>query len=280
MAVKEGGASALERGEYVVGLAILIAACLISFSVYYGAQGVSSSVDKLKLTVNIPSGAAQAQVPAQPETPSAPAAVKIAAPDLTGAAFQGKASGKVVLLEYSDFECPFCGRVQPTLAQLKSAYPDAKYYFRHFPLSFHQYAQKSAEAAECANKQGKFWEMHDMFYKNTSALSVEDAKAHAAALGLNTAEFNACLDSGQTASAVAAQMQEGASFGIQGTPGFLIYSSTAKAGLDAKLSPIVAELTSLGVDATLVDVNGAGKGIVFAGALPYANFQAVMNAFN
>jgi len=277
----------LERGEYVLGMAILIAAMLVSFAVYYGADGVRNEISKLKLTVNVPSGAAaQAQQPAQPAqpTPAAPAQpqgpVGLSAFDFTGAAFEGSANGKVVFVEYSDFECPFCGRVQPTLTQLKAAYPDAKYYFRHFPLSFHQYAQKSAEAAECAGKQGKFWGMHDLFYADQSALSVADAKAHAATLGLDTAAFNACLDSGETASRVSAQQDEGASVGIQGTPGFVIYSSTPKAGLEAKLAPIVSKLSGLGVGAELVSVDGAGSGLVFAGALPYANFKEVMDAFN
>ena len=280
MAGKES--SAFEKGEYIIGLAILIAAMLVSFAVYYGADGIRHEISKLKLTVSTPSVPAALQpsepekdVPVQPQGP-----IELEAFDLEGETFQGNANGGVIMLEYSDFECPFCGRVQPTLAQLKAEYPGVKHYFRHFPLSFHQYAQKSSEAAECAAKQGKFWEMHDLFYADQSALSVEAAKVNAAKIGLDMTAFNACLDSGEMSSKVSANQNEGIMVGIQGTPGFVVYSSVPKAGLEAKLSNAVSKLSSLGVGAELVRVKGAGSGIVFAGALPYANFKEIIDSFN
>jgi len=185
------------------------------------------------------------------------------------------------MVEYSDFECPYCERVLPTIAQVKSAYPNMKFTFRQFPLSFHPNAQKAAEASLCAADQGKFWEMHDKMYANQQAITVADVKKYASDLKLDTAKFNACLDNGAKAAQVSAEEQEGASIGIRGTPGFLVYSTSAKSdALVSKLQGIATSLQALGVDASVVEVSGAGNGIVFAGALPFANFQQVMDAFN
>ena len=281
MVAKEEGL-AIEKGEYIIGIAIILASLLVSATVYISASGLQDAIGKLKLSVTVPSGGTQAQpTPTPTPQPAAPTGpVKLSGIDFTGANTQGNADGKVVFVEYSDFQCPYCGKVTPTVAQVKKDYTDVLYIFRHFPLSFHQYAQKAAEAAECAAAQGKFWEMHDVLFANQDKLTVDDLKKDAADLKLNTTKFNSCLDSSQTAAAVGAQENEGASVGIRGTPGFLIYSAKAKSGLEAKLSPIAEKLVGLGVDASVVEVDGAGTGIVFAGALPYTNFQEVMNAFN
>lgn len=282
MVAKDEGL-AIEKGEYIIGIAIILASLLVSATVYISASGLQEAIGKLKLTVTVPSGGTQAQptVPTQPIQPAAPTGpVKLSGLDFTGANAQGKADGKVVFVEYSDFQCPYCGKATPTINQVKKDYTDAKYVFRHFPLSFHQYAQKAAEASECAAAQGKFWEMHDVLFANQDKLTVDDLKKDAADLKLDTAKFNSCLDGGQTATVVGGQENEGASVGIRGTPGFLIYSAKAKSGLVDKLSPIATKLVGLGVDASVVEVDGAGTGIVFAGALPYANFKEIMDAFN
>jgi len=186
------------------------------------------------------------------------------------------------MVEYSDFECPYCSKVLPAIAQVQSAYPNMKFMFQQFPLSFHPNAQKAAEASLCANQQGKFWELHDKMYANQGAIAVSDIKGYAAAItGMDAAKFNACLDGSSMAAKVAAEENEGASIGIRGTPGFMVYSKSARSdALVSKLQAIATKLQALGVDASVVDITGAGNGIVFAGALPYANFQEVMNAFN
>jgi len=272
--------SAIEKGEYVIGMAILIAALLLCFTVYYSAQDMKGAIGKIKLDVALPASQGGTGAQGTGSEPAANPAPRLAEPDLSSAYFAGNRNGGVMFVEFSDFQCSFCSRVTPTLKQVKAAYPNAKYHFLHFPLSFHPDAQKAAEAAQCAGKQGKFWEMHDAMFANQSALSVGSLKASAARLGLNTAAFDSCLESGETAEEVSAQQQQAMAFGIGGTPGFLVYSNTAKAGLEAKLVPIAAELASLGVDAMVVEINGKGHGIVFAGALPYANFKKVMDAFN
>ncbi|MCX8198018.1 MAG: thioredoxin domain-containing protein [Candidatus Micrarchaeota archaeon] len=274
----------LEQGEYVIGIAIILAALLVSATIYIGSSGIQEAIGKVKLTApSAPSGGSQAQPSpqAQPQPEPKQGSPKVSGLDYSNSYFKGKADAKVVLVEYSDFECPFCNRVNPTLAQLKKSYPEAKYVFRHFPLPFHPNAQKAAEAAECAGEQGKFFEMHDAMFAEQNKLSVPDLKAKAAAIGLDTAKFNSCLDSGKMASAVQSQMDEGESIGIRGTPGFLAYSTKDRSeALQSRLSTIASKLSGLGVDASVVEVEGAGFGIVFAGALPYSNFDEVMKAFN
>lgn len=134
---------------------------------------------------------------------------------------KGAKDAKVTLISYSDFECPFCSRITPTLDQIVKDYPnDVRLVFRHFPLSFHAEAQKAAEAAECAGKQGKFWEMHDEIFKANDAgtMSVDAWKAAAKTLKLDVNAFTACLDSGEMATRVSQDLNEGMLAGVQGTP--------------------------------------------------------------
>ncbi len=135
----------------------------------------------------------------------------------------GPDSAKVKIVEYSDFQCPFCGRVVQTIKQIKEEYGDqVQITFRNYPLSFHQYAQKAAEAAECANVQGKFWEMHDMMFSHQNALRTDDLKSYAKQLGLDQAKFDSCLDNGEMKAEVERDFQDGTRAGVQGTPAFII----------------------------------------------------------
>ncbi|MBU1149141.1 DsbA family protein [Patescibacteria group bacterium] len=130
----------------------------------------------------------------------------------------GSENAKVTMIEFSDFECPYCSSHQETVKQILEQYPDdVILYYKHFPLSFHDNAQKAAEASECAGEQGKFWEMHDLLYA-ASSLSVEVFKGFAKDLGLNTGTFDSCLDDGKYAAKVAADTQEGIAAGVEGTP--------------------------------------------------------------
>jgi protein-disulfide isomerase len=98
-----------------------------------------------------------------------------------------------------------------------------RFVYRDFPLtSLHQYAEKAAEASECADDQGKFWEYHDLLFANQSALDVDSLKSYAAQLGLDTAKFNDCLDSGKQTAEVQKDAQDAQSYGATGTPAFFI----------------------------------------------------------
>ena len=148
-----------------------------------------------------------------------PLRVEVAA---TGPA-DGPASAPVTMVEFSDFQCPFCGRLFPTLTALKAKYGEKlRIVFRQYPLPSHQFAAKAAEASLCADEQGKFWAMHDAMFKNQRALAVDDLKTSAAAVGLDAAKFGSCLDSGRTAATVQSDLEDGKAVGVDGTPAVFI----------------------------------------------------------
>ena len=136
---------------------------------------------------------------------------------------KGADGAPITIVEFSDFQCPFCSKANVSVNEVLKAYEGkVKLVFRHFPLSFHAEAPKAAEASLCAEDQKKFWEYHDKLFANQSALKVEDLKKHAADLGLDTARFNECLDSGKKAELVKKDMEEGEKVGVTGTPAFFI----------------------------------------------------------
>lgn len=136
---------------------------------------------------------------------------------------KGPETAPVTIVAFSDFECPFCARANASLDQVMQAYGDnVRLVFRQFPLSFHANAQKAAEASLCADDQGKFWEMHDKLFAEQDELEVPELKAHAASIGLNQEAFDSCLDSGEKASVVAADLEAGQNAGVTGTPAFFI----------------------------------------------------------
>jgi protein-disulfide isomerase len=136
---------------------------------------------------------------------------------------RGPENAKVTIVEFSDFQCPFCGRAHDTVEEVMSAYAGkVRLVFRQFPLEFHENAPKAAEAALCANEQSKFWDYHDLLFKNQQKLKVDDLKAHAASMGLDAGKFNECLDSGRMATAVKEDQAAGAKAGVNGTPAFFI----------------------------------------------------------
>jgi protein-disulfide isomerase len=148
-----------------------------------------------------------------------PVRVQVAA---TGPA-KGPANAPVTIVEFSDFQCPFCSRLIPSLKAVEEKYGDkVRVVFRQYPLPFHQNAQKAAEASLCANEQGKFWQMHDAMFANQQGLEVAQLKAKAAELGMNADQFNQCLDSGKHAAAIQADMQDGSAAGVNGTPAMFI----------------------------------------------------------
>ena len=139
---------------------------------------------------------------------------------------KGSESAPVTIIEFSEYQCPYCKRFfDQTLSLIEDNYIETgkvKYVFRDFPLSFHEYAQKAAEASECADEQDKFWEYHDKLFENQNALSVENLKQYARDLGLDTTRFDSCLDSGAMASEVQKDLDDGSEYGVSGTPGFFI----------------------------------------------------------
>lgn len=140
---------------------------------------------------------------------------------LAGAALDGDAEARVAMIIYSDFQCPYCAKfareVLPTLQDKYVRSGKVQVAFRHFPLPIHPFAQKAAEAAECAGRQGKFWEMHDALFSDTKRLAAADLQTHAAALRLDLRGFGRCV-AGETAPEVLADTETGKQLLVRGTP--------------------------------------------------------------
>jgi protein-disulfide isomerase len=132
----------------------------------------------------------------------------------------GRASAPVTLIEFSDFQCPFCQRVAPTLKKVRETYGDkVRIVWKDFPLTqIHPQAFKAGEAAHCAGDQGKYWEYHDRLFANQGQLQPEELKQHATALGLDAAAFNACLDSSKYGERVRDGVAQGTRLGVNSTP--------------------------------------------------------------
>src|SRR5258708_12846098 len=136
---------------------------------------------------------------------------------------RGPANAPVTLVEFSDFQCPFCGREFPVIERLMKEYDGkVRLVFRNYPLDFHPFAEKAAEAGACAADQGKFWELHDKMFVNQQKLAVEDLKSYAKSVGVDASKFDKCLDSGEKKTDVDADQKAGNEAGVNGTPAFFI----------------------------------------------------------
>ncbi len=229
----------------------LISFALIGFIVGYGAHEVIANGGISVPTVANRPAPTPTPTPT-PSAPSAPAGVPIAnAADADDDTFMGEDDAPVTIIEFTDYQCPFCGRHHSdTLGQIKSEYVETgkvKYVVRDYPLSFHPFAQKAAEASECADDQGKFWEMHDKLFVNQQMLDITSLKRYAGELGLNQGTFDDCLDNGTHAAEAAKDMADGQAAGITGTPGFIVIDSD-------------------------------GNATKISGALPFSSFKAAIDA--
>lgn len=137
---------------------------------------------------------------------------------------RGSPNAPVIIVEFSDFQCPFCRQVQPTLKNLLAKYEGrVSLAYRDFPLQeIHPQAQLAAEASRCANQQGQFWPYHDLLFANPNRLKQEDLLEHARSLKLDEKQFNSCLSSGEYKARVEEDLEEGRRVGVNGTPGFFI----------------------------------------------------------
>jgi protein-disulfide isomerase len=161
--------------------------------------------------------------PPQQQPPGAPNPNDRKTVDIAGSPVKGSPRAPVTIVVFSDFQCPFCGRAEPTVKQLEDEYKDKlKVVWKNQPLPFHPNAMPAAKAAMAANKQGKFWEMHDKLFSNQQALGDAVYAQYAKELGLDMAKFNADLNSPEIAQSIQKDMQEGASLGANGTPTFFI----------------------------------------------------------
>ncbi len=142
--------------------------------------------------------------------------------DIAKAYTKGAPDAPVVFVEFADYECPYCQKVNPQIQQLKKDYGDKlAIVYKDFPLPMHHGSEKAAEAARCAGEQGKFWEYHDVLFYSKQ-VEVDALKEHARVLKLNGDTFDTCLDSGKEANAVKQDLEEAKSLGLTGTPSFFV----------------------------------------------------------
>lgn len=189
-------------------------------------------------------------------------APNIPPPNLTvslgGGPLKGDKNAKLTLIEFSDYQCPFCARhFRETLPQMEREYINTgklKYVLRDFPLeAIHKDALKAAEAANCAGEQGKYWEMHDRLFQNQNELEVKHFPKHVNALGLDLSAFRKCLNGGKHAAKIRRDIEEGQKAGVKGTPTFFL-------GVQDSDSQTIKVLT------------------VIHGAQPYAQFKEAFEA--
>lgn len=138
---------------------------------------------------------------------------------------KGREDAPVIIVEFSEFQCPFCRRFTlQTLPQIKSEYVDTgkvKMVFRDYPLPFHNFARDAAKAANCAGKEGKYWEMHGIMFSSGN-LSPDDLRNHAKQIGLNMKRFEACMQDPDVDAEISKDMSDATQYGIRGTPSFII----------------------------------------------------------
>lgn len=239
---------------FIMPIAVVVATFIFSVSMYASASKIS--------TMNIGIGGSAPVA----DNPAAIDPTQIA-PEEEGPIFSttsvdddaikgDKNKATVAIVEFSDFECPFCKRFyDETLSQIQAEYIDTGkvvFVYRDLPLSFHPQAQIQAEAAECAGEQGKYFAMHDYIFDNGGQLTADQLKDGASKIGLNTSKFNSCLDNGDMKAEVTKDASDAATAGINGTPGFVV-------------GPI--------------DKNGNVEGQVISGALPFESFKAVIDSY-
>ncbi len=235
------------EGLYAIAIGMVISTVILSASVIYVAGGISSNLQQINgnlanLEISVGSNIAtgqQLQPQAQPtQQPQATPQATGGRVDFQGIEFEGSEEAKFVLVEYSDFQCPFCRRFYTeTLSQIEQNYVDTgkiRFAYKHFPLDqIHPGARPAAQGFECARDQDLHWEYHDAVFdeqgkqgQGTVSFSSENIKGWAEQIeGLDKDKFNSCLDSGEKNSIVQAHLQEGIANGIGGTPGFLITDS-------------------------------------------------------
>ncbi len=155
------------------------------------------------------------------------ASVKLRAPTVQvatgGRPERGKANAPVTIITFSDYECPFCKRGEDSVQKVVDTYGDkVRVVFRDYPLPFHPRARPAAEAAACANAQGKFWEYNKKLFANQSALADDNLKTYAKDVGLDTAKFDECFSKKQFSAAIDKDIADGVAVGVNGTPAFFI----------------------------------------------------------
>ena len=208
---------------------VVIAALILGASVVGASLVIRSSVDRvtgelasMRSAMGVVPDAARAK-PAARARGSRPDPNRRYTINTKGSPARGPESARVSIIEFSDFQCPFCSRVTPTMDKLVTEYGDqVRIVFKNLPLSIHPKAQAAHAAAEAAHRQGKFWEMHDRIFANQRALEPEVFEGYAEAMGLDMDRYRADVASSDVKKRIGDDMVEAQKLGVSGTPGFFI----------------------------------------------------------
>lgn len=213
-------------GSVIIGAAVILGSLVLTRSLDRMTQQLDRTAGRLDEIRGAVAEAKDAlsnlQVAAAP-TRRGPDPNKRYSVDVKGSPSMGPESATVTLVEFSDFQCPFCSRVGPTLKKIKAEYGDqVRIVFKHQPLDFHAKAPAAHAAAEAAHRQGKFWEMHDKIFADQKAMSPEKYVEYATELGLDLDQFKNDVASAEVKQRIEADKKEAAKLGSTGTPGFFI----------------------------------------------------------
>ncbi|MBW2229170.1 MAG: thioredoxin domain-containing protein [Deltaproteobacteria bacterium] len=212
-----------------IGSALIVASIMLAVAVlgsgYFLSQSIQRGTQELrKLSVaiaDVPTVAgARANTPSRPGRPDPSRRYDV---NITGAPSRGAKQAQVTVVEFSDFQCPFCGRVNPTLERINKEYRDeVLIVFKHLPLSIHAKAPAAHAAAEAAHRQGQFWEMHDRIFEAQRDMSPAKYREYAREMDLDMAKYDRDLASAEVKARVDADTREAAKLGVTGTPSFFV----------------------------------------------------------
>jgi protein-disulfide isomerase len=204
----------------ILGVCVIAGAMLIRGSVDQAAREVASLREALGGGGRGLAAAAPSPSAAQPGRPDPNRRYSV---NTQGSPVKGNEKAKLAVVEFSDFQCPYCRRVGPTLEQIQREYGDqVRIVFKHLPLPMHQNAPDAHAAAEAAHQQGKFWEMHDLIFADQQSMSPAKYQEYARQLGLDMARFERDVASEEVKQRIAADAAEAARLGVSGTPAFYV----------------------------------------------------------
>jgi len=248
-------ASIMKNGILKYAAALVAAVTLLGGATLARAQGITSEqaqqiLDELKAIRKTLEQRPAAPAPMPGQGQAQPQSDKVSMAFTAGGFSVGKEDAPLVLVEYTDYQCPFCQRFHnDSYAQIKANYIDTgkvRYVSRDFPLSFHENAQRSAVAARCAGEQGKFWELRHVMIVNASQLQPDKILGYAQNASLDVPKFKTCFESDKYRAAIDKDVAEGQAAGVNGTPSFVLGRVE----------------------------NGKLEGVRLVGAMPYQQFDA------
>jgi protein-disulfide isomerase len=207
----------LVAAALILGASILGGAYLLTMSVDRGSAQLASLNESLKTAAKAPAAAARPSAPGRPDPQ------KIYDIKVGDSPIRGSKDAKVTIVEWADFQCPFCVRVNPTLEKVAKEYGDkVRFSFKHLPLSMHAKARAAHEASEAAHRQGKFWEMHDLIFASPKDLSPATYLRYAGEMGLDIDQYKSDISSTSVRKVVDDDLATARKLGVSGTPSFFI----------------------------------------------------------